>query len=224
MHKILIVDDMRRFLDLEKSFLKRAECRILTALTGLEAIKVAKTEMPDIIMLDVEMPEMNGIEATRILKNDPQTKHIPIVIFTALDNIESQARKAGCDDFHRKPMDEDKFLRVVQAFVPLKIRKYVRAVLDAPALLKEDGKEFKGQCVNISATGVFIKSAYRPVVGTLLEVQFPLPLKGEERHITSLVYAVRQGSDGMGYAFYDLSTGAELYIREFLKESAGPAE
>ena len=52
MHKILLVDDMRRFLDLEKTFLKRAECRILTTVTGLEAIKVAKTEMPDIILLE----------------------------------------------------------------------------------------------------------------------------------------------------------------------------
>jgi len=121
-------------------------------------------------------------------------------------------------------MDEDKFLQVVQAIVPLKIRKYLRAALNTPAVMKEDGKEHKGQCVNISTTGVYIKSAHRPVVGTLLEVQFRIPLKGEEKHITSLAYAVRQGSDGLGCAFYDLSTGAELYIREFLKESSGKAE
>ena len=218
MHKILLVDDMRRFLDLERSFLQRVECRILTAVTGLEAIKVAKTQMPDIILLDVEMPEMNGLEAARILKNDPQTRHIPIIIYTALEGVEERARASGCDDFRRKPLDEDAFLEVIGKFVPLKIRKVPRAALEVPAVLKENDREFQGRCVNISTTGIYLQSAYRPIVGTLLEIRFPLPVKGEEKRITSLAYTVRQGEDGLGCAFYDLSTGAELYIREFLAE------
>jgi CheY-like chemotaxis protein len=218
MHRILLVDDMRRFLDLEKTFLQRAECRILTAVTGLEAIKVAKTQMPDIILLDVEMPEMNGIEAARILKSDPQTRHIPIIICTALEGVEDRARAAGCDDFRRKPLDEDAFLDVIGKFVPLKIRKVPRAALEVPTVLRDNDREFQGRSVNISTTGIYLQSAYRPIVGTLLEIQFPIPVKGEQKRITSLAYAVRQGEEGMGCAFYDLSTGAELYIREFLAE------
>ena len=223
MHKILLVDDMRRFLDLEKTFLKRAECRILTTVTGLEAIKVAKTEMPDIILLDVEMPEMNGLEAARILKSDPQTQHIPIIICTALEGVEERARAAGCDDFRRKPLKEDEFLDVIRRFVPLKIRKVPRAALEVPVVLRENDRVFEGNCVNISATGVYLQSKYRPIVGTLLEIQFPISVKGEEKRITSLAYAVRQGRDGLGCAFYDLSTGAELYIREFLAEQKAGA-
>jgi CheY-like chemotaxis protein len=224
MHKILLVDDMRRFLDLERSFLKRAECRILTATTGLEAIKVAKLDMPDIIMLDVEMPEMNGIEATRILKNDPQTRHIPIVIYTALDHIEDKARAAGCNDFHRKPMDEDKFLRVIQTFVPLKIRKFSRVPLEVPVTVGEDGKEFQGRVSNISQTGLFLQCDRKLVVGTLLDLRFLVPIGGESKQIVTLDYIVRQGADGMGCAFYDLSTGADLYIQDYLKEQAHRAE
>ena len=145
MHKILLVDDMRRFLDLERTFLKRAECRMLTAVTGLEAIKVAKTEMPDIIVLDVEMPEMNGLEAARILKNDPQTQHIPIIICTALEGVEERARAAGCDEFRRKPLEEDEFLDVIRRFVPLQIRKVPRAALDVPVVLRENDRLFEAR-------------------------------------------------------------------------------
>lgn len=221
MHKILLVDDMRRFLDLERSFLRRAECRILTAFTGLEAIKVAKMEMPDIIMLDVEMPEMNGVEACRILKNDPQTKHIPIVIYTSLDNVEEKARQVGCDGFHRKPLDEEKFLKVIQGFVPLKVRKHSRIRLDRSVVIRDNDAEHQGHIQDISQTGVFFQSDFKPVVGSLLELLFTLPFGEEEKRVSTLAYSVRQDSEGTGCAFYDLSTGAELYIQDFIKRNAG---
>lgn len=224
MHKILLVDDMRRFLDLERSFLRRAECRILTAFTGLEAIKVAKLEMPDIIMLDVEMPEMNGIEACRILKNDPQTKHIPIVIYTSLDNVEDKALQVGADGFHRKPMDEEKFLKVIQGFVPLKVRKHARIPLDRPVVIRDNETEHKGIIQDISQTGLFFQSDFQPVVGSLLELLFSLPLGDEEKRVSTLAYSVRQGPEGTGCAFYDLSTGAELYIQDFIKRNAGDSQ
>lgn len=224
MQKILLVDDMRNFLDLEKSFLKRAECRIYTATTGLEAIKVAKTEIPDIIMLDVEMPEMNGIEATRILKNDPQTKGIPIVIVTSLDNMEEKAKVAGCDAFYRKPIDEDTFLQVIQSFIELKIRKFPRVALNVPVKIKENSSLFEGEILNISLNGVYLKSDYRPFLGSLVELFFSIPIDGEEKQIQTLAYVVRQDKEGFGCAFFDLSTGAEIYIKEYIKKNKDKAE
>ncbi len=224
MQKILLVDDMKNFLDLEKSFLKRAECKIYTATTGLEAIKVAKTELPDIIMLDVEMPEMNGIEATRILKSDSQTKDIPIVIVTSLDNMEEKAKIAGCDAFYRKPIDEDNFLNVIQSFIELKIRKFPRVPLEVPVKIKENNSVFYGEISNISLNGVYLKSEYRPFLGSLIELSFSIPLDGEEKQITTLAYVVRQDKDGFACAFFDLSTGAEIYIKEFIEKNKDKAE
>ena len=105
MHKILLVDDMRSFLDLEATFLSRAECHLLTASTGLEAIRVARAEKPDLVVLDIEMPEMNGIQACRILKSDPSTQRIPIIMLTSMQ-MEEEARRAGAEHFMRKPIDE----------------------------------------------------------------------------------------------------------------------
>ncbi len=224
MHKILLVDDMKNFLDLEKSFLKRAECKIYTATTGLEAIKVAKTEIPDIILLDVEMPEMNGIEATRILKSDQQTKNIPIVIITSLDNVEEKCKIAGCDSFYRKPIDEETFLNIIQSHIELKIRKFPRVPLFAPVKIKENSSQFTGEIQNLSLTGVYIKSDYKPFLGSLIEITFSIPLDHEEKVVSSLAYVVRQDKEGFACAFFDLSTGAELYIKEYIDKNIDKAE
>jgi two-component system cell cycle response regulator len=121
MHKILLVDDMRHFLDLEATFLQRAECRVFTASTGVEAIRVAKAERPDLILLDIEMPEMNGIQACRILKSDPITQKIPVIVLTSMQ-MEDEARRAGADHFVRKPVDEPRFLNEVRRFIPIRER------------------------------------------------------------------------------------------------------
>ena len=95
MHKILLVDDMRSFLDLEATFLARAECRILTAATGLEGIRVARAEKPDLVVLDIEMPEMNGIEFLRERKR--LGIEVPVVILSSIAKKGAEVFKAQID-------------------------------------------------------------------------------------------------------------------------------
>ena len=113
MTKILLVDDMRNFLDLEISFLRRADCKIITAKDGLEALKLAKAEIPNIVLLDLEMPRMNGVQCCRFLKADPALKKVPVVIVTALDK-KAECIKAGADDFVKKPINEEAFIREIK--------------------------------------------------------------------------------------------------------------
>ena len=91
---ILLVDDMRNFLDLETSFLRRTTSTLLFAATGVQAIKIAREKKPALIMLDIEMPEMNGIEACRILKSDSRTGRIPVVMVTTLAKRREDCFKA----------------------------------------------------------------------------------------------------------------------------------
>ena len=81
------------------------ECDILFATNGAHAIEIAKKNIPDIILLDILMPEMDGHEACRILKRDPVTKEIPIIFITALDNTdnEEEGLKLGAIDYITKP-------------------------------------------------------------------------------------------------------------------------
>ncbi|MCC6128838.1 MAG: response regulator [Acidobacteria bacterium] len=221
MHKILLVDDMRFFLDLETSFLLRADCQVLTASTGLEAIRVAKAEQPDLILLDIEMPEMNGIQACRILKSDPSTNRIPVIILTSMQ-MEEEAKRAGAEHFLRKPIDEPRFLTEVLKFLPLVVRSDERVELNAPVTFWRDGEATEGRLLNLSRTGFFVGSDDVQPVGARLEITFSLPKDFSGKLITAEAIVVRQADGprrGFGCRFFQISSGAKLFIVEFLEKS-----
>ena len=217
MHKILLVDDTRHFLDLETSFLQRADCRILTASTGLEAVRVARADRPDLIVLDIEMPEMNGIQACRILKGDAATQAIPIVILTSMQ-MEDEARRAGADHFLRKPIDEPRFLAEVRKFLPIVERNDPRVPASLALATWRGGEPGEAQLVNLSRTGFYATTPAPPPVGARLEVSFTLPGGNPGKLISAEVLVVRVGADGAGFAarFFRISSGARLFVDEFV--------
>lgn len=105
--RILIVDDEEKNLKLMSAILKNYDYAFETAKTGLEALEKTKEFSPDLIFLDIQMPEMDGYEACKRLKGDPLTQHIPVVIVTAFADRESriQGLEAGANDFLTKPVD-----------------------------------------------------------------------------------------------------------------------
>ena len=86
--RVLVVDDNAQNLELLVAYLEPMGCRILTAADGLEAMDKVRRELPDLILLDVMMPRMSGFEVCRKLKSDPQTREIPIIMVTALNELE----------------------------------------------------------------------------------------------------------------------------------------
>ena len=80
-----------------------------------EAIKIAETENPALILMDISLPGMDGLTATKVLKSNPATAHIPIVALTAhaMKNIEARAMEAGCEAFVLKPIDTGLFYKVL---------------------------------------------------------------------------------------------------------------
>ncbi|MBI3592119.1 MAG: response regulator, partial [Nitrospirae bacterium] len=93
-----------------------------TARNGIEAIEKTKKINPDIILLDILMPEMDGIEACKRLKEDPETRHIPIIVLTALEDKETkiESLKAGANDFLSKPVDNIELIARIKNFLQLK--------------------------------------------------------------------------------------------------------
>lgn len=224
MHKILLVDDVRSFLELEATFLARSECRVLTASTGLEAIRKTKAELPALILLDIEMPEMNGIQACRILKSDPATRQIPVVILTSMQ-MEDEARRAGAERFLRKPIDEPRFLAEVKRFVPIVERAEYRAELDTPVTYWRDGEPRAGRLTNLSKTGFFVATDESQPVGARLEISFSLPHDFSGKLITAeamVVRAAEVAGGGFGCRFFRISSGTRLFVEEFLDRVAPP--
>jgi CheY-like chemotaxis protein len=198
MHKILLVDDMRSFLDLEATFLSRAECRLLTASTGLEAIRVARLEKPDLVVLDIEMPEMNGIQACRILRSDAVTSRIPVIVLTSMQ-LEDEARRAGASHFLRKPIDEPTFLAEVKKFLPVVERAETRVAVDAPVTLSREGTTVEARLVNLAPTGFYVASETRPPIGTRFDVSFALPGGPVGRTVSGVAFVVRHGQEPSGF-------------------------
>ncbi len=105
--KILIVDDNQSNRELIVNIIKILQFGFIEALNGEEAVDLAKRERPDLILMDIAMPGIDGFEATRQIKADPATSNIPIIALTAKAMRGDQERilKAGCDDYIAKPIE-----------------------------------------------------------------------------------------------------------------------
>lgn len=224
MTKILLADDMAHFLDLEISFLRRADCQIITAENGIEALKLAKVEKPDIILLDVEMPRMTGIECCRHIKNDPSIKHIPVIMVTATKRVD-ESRKAGADDFWRKPIREEDFLKGIKKFIAIKERQERRVSIGIQVDYEKDGRNVCAFTKDISSSGMFIITRDTLPVGSDVELTFTLPEVDDAISVRGKV--VRELKDkqdghyvgGMGINFFELQQEAQESIDKFIQES-----
>jgi CheY-like chemotaxis protein len=106
--RILVVEDVEFNRDLIVQLLED-EYEILTATNGVEGIEVAVRGRPDLILMDLSLPVMDGWEATRRIKADEMLRSIPIIALSAhaMKGDEDRARQSGCDDYLSKPLDED---------------------------------------------------------------------------------------------------------------------
>lgn len=121
--RVLVVDDIEQNRKLLTDKLKNEYFHVIQAVDGEDAIDKALAEEPDVILLDIMMPKLDGIEACRRLKNDPRTEHIPIVLVTALNEREDRLRGlgAGADDFLTKPVNDLQLLSRVRALTKYKM-------------------------------------------------------------------------------------------------------
>ncbi len=120
--KILVVDDDFNIIDFFKSVLEEQGYEVQTADNGLRAVEKARVYMPDVILLDIIMPEMDGYEVTEELKGDPKTSSIPIILVTGMDGLEDKIRglESGADDFLTKPFNFDELVARVRSLIRLK--------------------------------------------------------------------------------------------------------
>jgi CheY-like chemotaxis protein len=118
MKKILIVEDLEFNRDLLIQLLED-NYEVLTAVDGAAALAVAEREHPDLILLDLSLPVIDGWEVARRLKADPALQHIPIIAVSshAMRGDEEKARQSGCDDYLSKPIDESLLFEKVEKFL-----------------------------------------------------------------------------------------------------------
>ena len=114
--RILLVEDNEMNRDMLTRRLEKRGYEVITANDGLEGVSKAQTEAPALVLMDMSLPVLDGWEASRRLKSEPETRHIPIIALTAhaMAADREQALEAGCDDFDSKPVDLARLLDKIQ--------------------------------------------------------------------------------------------------------------
>ncbi len=119
MKKILLVEDNEMNRDMLSRRLERKGYRVVVAVDGQAGVDAAATELPDLVLMDMSLPVLDGWEATRRLKAAPATGHIPVIALTAhaMAGDRAHAMDAGCDDYDTKPIDLPRLLAKVEALL-----------------------------------------------------------------------------------------------------------
>ncbi len=120
MARVLIVDDSPSQLVSLQRIIEKMGHETLTAEDGAAAVEAAKREMPDLILMDVVMPNLNGFQATRTIARDPKTSHIPIILVTTKDQDTDRiwGMRQGAKAYVTKPVDEAELRRTFQSHLP----------------------------------------------------------------------------------------------------------
>ncbi len=118
--RILMVEDTEDNRQIMRDLLGSVGYELLEAVDGAEGVAVATREMPDLILMDMQMPVMDGYEAASRIKSNPALRHIPIIAVTsyALAGDEAKTKAAGCDAYVAKPFSPRQLLAMVRSFLP----------------------------------------------------------------------------------------------------------
>lgn len=118
MPKILLVEDDEMVRDMLSRHLRRKDYTVIVATNGDESIFMAESEQPDVILMDMNMPVMDGLEATRLIKKNPATEHIPVVILSGhvmhAHMEKAKSFEGGADDYDTKPVDVARLLEKIE--------------------------------------------------------------------------------------------------------------
>lgn len=120
MTRVLIVDDSPTETHKMTTILNKNGYEVICAENGEDGVETAKREMPDLVLMDIVMPGLNGFQATRLLTKDASTKHIPVIIVTTKDQETDKVwgKRQGAKGYLTKPLDEGKLLATIKEVLP----------------------------------------------------------------------------------------------------------
>jgi len=224
--KVLLVDDVRVFLEFERPFFERSGCEILTATSGTEALRLVKEQKPHIVLLDYEMPGMNGDEVCRRIKEDPATRHIPVLIVTSHKepSVLEKCRRAGCTDFVVKPVTGRDLLEKVVKLLQIPYRVHVRTRVNIEVSMGVTGEAVSvlGYSSDLSEGGMMVETVEPIDTGAKVGVVFKLSGLNEEIRATAEVVRVTllrsQGMFGVALRFKEGDEALRTIIRSFVEQ------
>jgi len=171
---ILLVDDVQMFNVIHTEFLQESQVNVRTAKDGVEALYIIKTDRPDLIFMDLEMPRMNGAACCEAIKSDPMLINIPVVMITSSRKEEDRELcvTAGCNHILYKPVSRDTFLEVARRFLPEIERRENRISCNLDGIFIFDNKTLQCKLYDLSVGGAFIVSDRHLVLSNIIQISF----------------------------------------------------
>ena len=176
--RIIMVDDMNEFIQREETLLRRQELNILTVTSGHEALFRARNDNPGLLILNFYMPDINGYQVCRKLKNDSATEHIPILIIAAHgDEDEDPGRlteAAGCDGCIEKPIEHDDIVPLIIKHLGIPPRRHLRKEASLPCNITDEDGLRDGTILNLTPDGIFVETTPSPWLGDIIKAELSL--------------------------------------------------
>ena len=119
--RVMIVEDNELNMKLFRDLLEAHGYDTIQTRDGIDAVRLARAEKPDLILMDIQLPEVSGLEVTRWLKDDEELRKIPVIAITAfaMKGDEERIRAGGCEDYIAKPIAVGRFLSLVRQYAPI---------------------------------------------------------------------------------------------------------
>ena len=231
--KILLVDDVKFFLDMEKSFFARENIQVTTTQSAREVVRLMRALRPNLVIMDLHMPEMDGATCCRQIKNDPDLFTTPVILITGSEdqNEREICRKAGCDEVISRPLNRHRLRQIAREFLQIAERAAPRVKIRMLVHYGvEDEKTLHDYSVNISAGGIFLETHHPLPVDTPVTLEFFVPGADEtircKGRVTWLNAALSKTKPdypaGVGIAFEDIPAADSQRIREFIHAECVP--
>jgi len=226
--KILLVDDSKVFLEVEKAIFKRTGAEIFTASNGLDALKLAAKEKPDVILLDLMLPDITGDKVCAQIRQHPSTSEIHVIMITTKGQVEDiqRCRRAGCSDFLTKPVQHQELLAKVLDILKLPFRQAPRVLVQMEAVLQKPGEVFFGSSVDISITGMLLQAEKTLTMGQELLLSFTLESSHEiiARGRVARCGARIRKKVFYGIHFHEITPSDREFIEQFVDRHAKKPE
>lgn len=175
---ILLANSDKQFSQKIRDLLSlRLDCHIIEAADGLVALKIIKYSLPDLVLMDLYLPEMDGDECTIFAKEDEATQNIPIILVCANDGVEDEKRclASGCDESVARPIHIMELLHKINILSGIPFRSNSRVALHSSIYFNYLNKGHSGFMENICENGMFIVSKDAVPVGDVIHIRFNLP-------------------------------------------------
>lgn len=169
-----MVDDAAMFLEIQKDFLKMSTLKVQCARDGEEALGLTKDLHPDLVIMDLHMPRMNGAECCAAIKANPVLRSIPVIMTTSAGKVEDHelCRSAGCDGLLTKPFERGYFLDMVRRYIPELDRREPRIPFTGKVRFQAFRVNMTGTVMDLSIRGIYAATEFKLEVGTEVILAF----------------------------------------------------